>query len=568
MASFPAYGEAAGSRSGGKIVRARRVQSRKTPYERPGPSNLGPGGNPSWISKFIFSPTRTIATGAGKLLSSVFVSDSSSSSSESDSEDDDEDDVRDERHVFQGAEGGKKNGTSEMVSLFRKDFPPEKKDSKHLIEQLLMQETFSSRAERDKLVQIIESRVVERQTFEGHAAERLTEISNRNVDSDGGGPAVCSSAILEAKKWLNEKRLGLGSTSTLKLDDGPCTLNSTMLPMVNNEEMGSPVDVAKSYMQARPPWASPSTDNFEFKSPSPLGLQLFKEETSYSISGNPLSSSRIKRESPTSGSWNIQEELRRVRSKATEEMLRSPSSKFDWSSLATGSDYKTNLSSTRFNHLKIPSGDKIQHAVKPIDKSMYWSADNTVTHNLSESKTAEDVSENEACQLGTTSIVLQQDKDLETNPTTQMKVSNSSLDERECSTMHEDAGLANGFPPLPSSSGELGVEQNHFNNIVEENNSSAHDHMAKDQPVEERCELLSEVSMEVPDMNETDTDKIVSDGNDASKVVSEDNSSCKISKENGGGNVKSVEKPSSESGVAVGKTGSGTAYLRRGRRRN
>lgn len=119
-----------------------------------------------------------------------------------------------------------------------------------------------------------------------------------------------------------------------------------------------------------------------------------------------------------------------------------------------------------------------------------------------------------------------------------------------------------------SSSGELGVEQNHFNNIVEENNSSAHDHMAKDQPVEERCELLSEVSMEVPDMNETDTDKIVSDGNDASKVVSEDNSSCKISKENGGGNVKSVEKPSSESGVAVGKTGSGTAYLRRGRRRN
>ena len=66
-----------------------------------------------------------------------------------------------------------------------------------------------------------------------------------------------------------------------------------MLVQVNNEEMGSPVDAAKSYMQARPPWASPSTNNFEFKSPSPLGLQLFKEETSYSISGNPLSSSRV-----------------------------------------------------------------------------------------------------------------------------------------------------------------------------------------------------------------------------------------------------------------------------------
>lgn len=85
MASIPAYREAAGSRSGGKIVRARQVRSRKTPYERPGPSNLGPGGSPSWISKFIFSPTLTIATGAGKLLSSVFVSDSSSSSSDSDS---------------------------------------------------------------------------------------------------------------------------------------------------------------------------------------------------------------------------------------------------------------------------------------------------------------------------------------------------------------------------------------------------------------------------------------------------------------------------------------------------
>lgn len=50
---------------------------------------------------------------------------------------------------------------------------------------------YSSRAERDKLVQIIESRVVERQTFEGHAAERLTEISNRNVDSGTDPPIFC-----------------------------------------------------------------------------------------------------------------------------------------------------------------------------------------------------------------------------------------------------------------------------------------------------------------------------------------------------------------------------------------
>ena len=85
MASFRGYSEAAGSRSGGKIVRARRAGTRKTPYERPGLSNLGSGGNPSWISRFILSPTRTVASSAGKLLSSAFVSDSSSSSSDSDS---------------------------------------------------------------------------------------------------------------------------------------------------------------------------------------------------------------------------------------------------------------------------------------------------------------------------------------------------------------------------------------------------------------------------------------------------------------------------------------------------
>lgn len=91
---------------------------------------------------------------------------------------------------------------------------------------------------------------------------------------------------------------------------------------------------------------------------------------------------QIKRESPASGSWNIQEEIRRVRSRATEEMLRTrPSAKLDWSSLA--SDYKSNLSSARSDYLKIHSEDKMRHAIKLIDKSMNWSADNTVTHNLS-----------------------------------------------------------------------------------------------------------------------------------------------------------------------------------------
>ena len=91
---------------------------------------------------------------------------------------------------------------------------------------------------------------------------------------------------------------------------------------------------------------------------------------------------QIKRESPASGSWNIQEEIRRVRSKATEEMLRSRSSaKLDWSSFA--SDYKGNLSSARSDYSKIHSEDKTQHAVQSIDKSINWSADISVTHDLS-----------------------------------------------------------------------------------------------------------------------------------------------------------------------------------------
>ena len=41
-------------------------------------------------------------------------------------------------------------------------------------------------------------------------------------------------------------------------------------------------------------------------------------------------------DSPVTGSWNIQEELRKVRSRATEEMLGTrPSSKTDWSALAS-----------------------------------------------------------------------------------------------------------------------------------------------------------------------------------------------------------------------------------------
>lgn len=66
------------------MVRPRRAAGARTPYERPRLANPDPE-NPNWLSRLIYSPTRTIATGAGKLLTNVFFPESSSSDSESSS---------------------------------------------------------------------------------------------------------------------------------------------------------------------------------------------------------------------------------------------------------------------------------------------------------------------------------------------------------------------------------------------------------------------------------------------------------------------------------------------------
>ncbi|KAK7293501.1 hypothetical protein RJT34_16368 [Clitoria ternatea] len=81
-------------------------------------------------------------------------------------------------------------------------------------------------------------------------------------------------AIMEARKWLQEKKSGLDSNSDIGYASPSLNLVTLLrLPKDN----GSPVDVAKSYMRALPPWASPSIDLT--KPPTPSGIQLFKEET-------------------------------------------------------------------------------------------------------------------------------------------------------------------------------------------------------------------------------------------------------------------------------------------------
>jgi len=46
-------------------------------------------------------------------------------------------------------------------------------------------------------------------------------------------------------------------------------------------------------MQARPLWASPSTNHIQLQSPSSMGKELFKEATPFSVGGKSLSPSKV-----------------------------------------------------------------------------------------------------------------------------------------------------------------------------------------------------------------------------------------------------------------------------------
>ncbi|KAB2604549.1 hypothetical protein D8674_039227 [Pyrus ussuriensis x Pyrus communis] len=342
------------SRSGGKIVRPRRYDGARTPYDRRRFANPAPPENPNWFSRLIYSPTRKIASGAGNIISSVFGPDSSSSSSSSseDGTDDEADDDNEDISTQEDDGLNKRNGTSEEIKFLEKEPPATlgKSNNKHVIEQLLMQETFS-REECNRLIKIIKSRVVGFTNAEG------AENTRPDVESP----------VMEAKKWLSEKRLG--STSKPVLDHGTHTLSALMFPQGGEDEGGSPVDVAKVYMRARPPWASPSIKHGELRSPSSIGMQLFNEETPYSTGGNSVSTSKLKRDAPATGSWNIQEEIRRVRSKASEELLRSlPSTRIDWSTSAL--EKRSVLGSFPGGQREDDVGDKLHNSKNAIGSNL------------------------------------------------------------------------------------------------------------------------------------------------------------------------------------------------------
>ncbi|XP_074334210.1 uncharacterized protein LOC141671768 isoform X2 [Apium graveolens] len=348
---------AGGARSGGKITHRRRSSAAKTPYDRP-PPPPPENSRTNWLTGHVLPNTsRMIAKGAMKLF--TFMTDTNSVSDDDDSDEDDVASCDDDDVPF------KKDNTATEINNGEEP-QLSGKSPKWVIEKLLLQETFS-REESDKLIEIIKSRVVDCSTMEEGQGAGLMETPSRrygdNIASWTYTPDRCSKAVMEAKYWLEEKKTGSSS-------------KSDMLAQVDK---GSPVDVAKSYMQARPPWASPSLRNSGSRTPSPMVIDLFKDEKLSSVDGSSFSSAQ-KRGTLSAGSWTIQDEIRKVRSKATEEMLRLPSSRIDISSFT--SEHKKSQSSV----VPDDSSDKAHVSkslpeIEPVDASVDLVAGSSTIHD-------------------------------------------------------------------------------------------------------------------------------------------------------------------------------------------
>lgn len=522
MATFSDSGRITDTRSGGKIVtRRRRIPT--TPYDRPqGHPQLQPR-SPNWFKDVIFPATRRIASGAAKFLSLVFDSDSSdcsSSASSSYTEAAHADNDYEQLDDFSDPQKdhGAPSETMEYINEVHQ-LSPQKSEKTHAIEKILKKESFS-REECDRLTQIINSRVVD--STVGGAEAGLT------TDNDD----IFSKAITEARKWLKEKKVVLSPLSDGA--DVSCGLESIANQQTDNEA-ASPVDVAKTYMRSRPPWASPFAENIELQTPSTLKSQLSRKGTLFPADDQYPSSK--KKTSLASGSWNIQEEIRRVRQKATEDLLQSPSKRFDLPSLALSPRYGQDSSIA--NLLPISKGDKGDYSTSlsksiPISFSMNVTAlgssndgvsakeiGNGLANDGEMSKPALSSEENldpqaivtaaeYAASIAThpaNSYLSMKQNDGSSGPPLngglQPACVNGSLVE-ELRNINE----ANSNCHLPSQARDLAeesVEDIHTQNP--ELNPSPVEDLEMQKPtgnIDEKCELSSKASIEVPVVHETD----------------------------------------------------------------
>ncbi|KQJ85075.1 uncharacterized protein LOC100846879 isoform X2 [Brachypodium distachyon] len=280
------------------------------------------GRSPGWLS--------TIVTGAKRVITSVLFSSQEETASAEEEEEEEEEEE----------DGEEESGNEDARDSHRAIVPYS--ESKIAIEEMVMKETFS-RDECDKMVKLLQSRVVDSKLPEAYEYGTPKEIPtrdasagndftgawrtlnrNRNIpesspfSSIGCGnfspasplhasPELCNAAVTEAKKWLEEKRQGLGT----KPENGPCTLNTDMLNSDFEFDKGSPVDLAKSYMQSLPPWQSPLLGSRKLKTPPSGGVHFNDEGKSKFFSSTKVTTKDDFISS--SNFWENLEELRRSR---------------------------------------------------------------------------------------------------------------------------------------------------------------------------------------------------------------------------------------------------------------
>nr|XP_017241041.1 PREDICTED: protein KAKU4-like isoform X4 [Daucus carota subsp. sativus] len=288
----------AGDKSGGNIAKRRRHNTLKTPYDRPPPQSPENFGIKQLSSDFFADTSRMIAKGAIKFLTFMTDTDHISSSSETD----DDDVVSCDDDVYAPFEND--STSTEMVRM----------SPKWVIGKLLLQETFSKK-ESDKLIEIINSRVVDCFPMGEGQDAGLIEMPRGKCGTDDR----CGTAVMQDKHWLNKK--------------------------------------------ACPPCASPSLRPSGLRTPSPMATDHYKDEALSTLSCTSFPSTQ-ERGTHSARSWNIQDEVRKVRFKAAEDILHAfPSKKIG---LSINSEQKT------FQNSIVPGGgstvDKMQLSKSLPDK--------------------------------------------------------------------------------------------------------------------------------------------------------------------------------------------------------
>ncbi|KAL8521648.1 hypothetical protein ACS0TY_011971 [Phlomoides rotata] len=504
------------SGAGGKIVTSRRKQRiSATPYDRPQQPAPPPSTkNPNWFTGIVVPSARALASGAGKIFSSIFSESESESSSSEDEDFASDDDINNDNAYkipYNGVNTSNEENTTAMMQYGQESQLMWTRETKKIIEQLIMKETFS-REECDRLIRLLNSRVMD---WSMEAGEKTFVVGSPGKTVDHGDT---DKAIQEAKKWFQEKKLGPNSVT--ELAQGESNLNSTVLEHVESG-VGSPVDLARSYMKDRPPWTSPGR-NVELRTPLTATMKLFKEGTSYSVGHDSTSTSK-KRNSLASGSWNIHEELRRVRSRATEDMLRSPSTRTDPSLFRVA---QTRGESAEAGENVFSMGQRMTELAslrlsKPVDAGVSNDPALAAFDSRLDGKSSETVLSKPAASVsGNNEILEAAMEDVECPASKLIHPSSPNHAEEQHADPH--LGKVNGSPAAEvtefggnkSTNGlssslvglvvEVAVGKNYEQRDAENDKADTSNEKLTDTTnVEGNCELLSEVYMEVPVVSET-----------------------------------------------------------------